>query len=339
MTKVDQMHGAVDHVRKRWFGAVAWAMAAALVMGAVMYLFCSFGFQFVLMPDSLLEHAEAINWGIKLLAIAIAIATFVSTLRYVRSREARETKPARHPFMVMLTACFAIGLAGFGVYLMPMVLKGVNPFGAGMVSMLGPEAMGRIVVVFPFFYFGLRDRPLRKSMAIIVVLVIGELVVVEYWNVEMMLYGTYAAFAAGVIIARWWTNQEKGNSFSLRQNNRPIAMSILLMLLMAGLLAMGRRVVTAGQREAEQYVRNKWGSQVDDGDVPGGLAVAADRDRYSLPYAIVGLAIDAAALLPVLAMFWRRRFVLLNAAMLSVWIYFAGGDVFDWMLMRLYAGR
>ena len=71
------------------------------------------------------------------------------------------------------------------------------------VMMIG--ALVYAIVVFPFFYFALRNRPLIKSSKFIALIVLAELLVVTPINFVFGLLGSYLAFGVGICFARAFT--------------------------------------------------------------------------------------------------------------------------------------
>jgi drug/metabolite transporter (DMT)-like permease len=61
------------------------------------------------------------------------------------------------------------------------------------------------ILTFPFLYFGLRDRPLRKTFWIVILTVLGEIIVVVPANAAMGLLGSFLAFGIGIFFARKFT--------------------------------------------------------------------------------------------------------------------------------------
>jgi hypothetical protein len=79
-------------------------------------------------------------------------------------------------------------------------------FDSGTLGTAEEVAIAAGVVVFFPFYFAARFKPLGKCVALLCVLVIGEIAVVTPRNTLAGFVGSFVAFGAGLVVAQLMPN-------------------------------------------------------------------------------------------------------------------------------------
>ena len=117
----------------------------------------------------------------------------------------------RHRPIVVLVLSFVLAFVFAITWVITMTLTlpptdgayGQAPFEDPLVSpIMSTFATIAAVIVFPFLYFALRDRPLPKSLGILVGVVILEIIVVTPFDAGLGFIGSFVAFAFGLAAAR-----------------------------------------------------------------------------------------------------------------------------------------
>ncbi|HEX5472391.1 MAG TPA: hypothetical protein VFW73_10915, partial [Lacipirellulaceae bacterium] len=135
-----------------------------------------------------------------------------------------------HPILI-LVLCFALAFLFGVVWVVVMTFSlppsdgafGTMPFDDPLVfPIMSIFASIGAILVYPFTYFSLRDRPLPKSLAILGGCVLLEIVLVTPIIPPLGFIGSFVAYGIGLTVARALTgnaNSESGPNnlqFSLR---------------------------------------------------------------------------------------------------------------------------